>query len=40
MEKFELSELLDGRPENIENENENERNCYDILDVLNIKYQN
>ncbi len=38
MEKFELSELLDGRPENIENENE--RNCYDILDDSNIKYQN
>lgn len=37
MEKFELSELLNGRPENIENEKE--KNCYDILDSLNIKYQ-
>ena len=37
MEKFELSKLLDGRPQNIENEKE--KNCYDILDSLNIKYQ-
>lgn len=37
MEKFELSELLNGRPEKIENEKE--KNCYDILDSLNIEYQ-
>ena len=37
MDKFELSELLNGRPENIENEKE--KNCYDILDNLKIKYQ-
>lgn len=37
MEKFELSELLNGRPEKIENAKEKE--CYDILDNLDIKYQ-
>lgn len=37
MEKFELSELLNGRPENIEDDKE--KNCYDILDNLDIKYQ-
>lgn len=37
MEKFELSELLNGRPDNIEDVKEKE--CYDILDSLNIKYQ-
>lgn len=37
MESFELSGLLNGRSESIENEKE--KNCYDILDSLNIKYQ-
>ena len=37
MERFEISKLLDGRPENTENINE--KNCYDILDKLDIKYQ-
>lgn len=37
MEKFELSELLNGRPDNIEDVKEKE--CYDILDSLDIKYQ-
>ena len=37
MEKFELSNLLNGRPEKIENEKE--KICYDILDNLKIDYQ-
>ena len=37
MEELKLSELLNGRPENINNENE--KKCYDILDELNIEYQ-
>ena len=37
MEEFELSNLLNSRPENIENEKE--KLCYDILDNLNIAYQ-
>ena len=37
MEKFILSQLLNGRPENIEDLNE--KKCYDILDSLDIKYQ-
>ena len=37
MEEFKLSELLNGRPENIINENE--KKCYDILEELNIEYQ-
>ena len=37
MEEFKLSELLNGRPENINNENE--KKCYDILEELNIEYQ-
>ena len=37
MEEFKLSELLEGRPENIETDKE--KNCYDILDKLGIKYQ-
>ena len=40
MEEFKLSELLNGRPENINNENE--KKCYDILEelILNIKELN
>ena len=37
MERFEISKLLNGRPENTENINE--KNCYEILDKLDIKYQ-
>lgn len=37
MEQFELSELLNGRPEKVENESE--LTCYNILDSLNINYQ-
>lgn len=37
MEELKLSELLNGRPENMNNENE--KKCYDILDELNIEYQ-
>ena len=37
MEEFELSNLLNGRPEKIESERE--KICYDILDNLNINYQ-
>lgn len=37
MEEFKISNLIYGRPENIESEKE--KNCYDILDKLNIDYQ-
>ena len=37
MEEFKLSNLLNGRPEKIENEKE--KICYDVLDSLHIEYQ-
>ena len=37
MEEFEVSNLMNGRPENILVEKE--KRCYDILDSLNIEYQ-
>ena len=37
MEKFEITSLLEGRPEDISNLKE--KICYDILDKLNITYQ-
>lgn len=37
MEEFKITELLSGRPEQIENEKE--KICYDILDKLDIEYQ-
>lgn len=37
METFKLSKLLTGRPRYIENSKE--KNCYDILDSLDIEYQ-
>ena len=37
MEIFEMTGLLEGRPENIQNEKE--QACYDILDKLGISYQ-
>ena len=37
MNEFKISELLKGRPEVIENEKV--RECYDMLDELNIEYE-
>lgn len=37
MEKFEISKLLNGKPDNIESEKE--KKCYDTLEKLDIKYQ-
>lgn len=37
MEAFEMTALLEGRPQNFHNEKEQE--CYDILDSLGISYQ-
>ncbi len=37
MEKFKLSKLLNGRSKNIDDPKE--KNCYDILDSLDIKYR-
>ena len=37
MEEFKITELIDGRPQGIKNDKEKE--CYDILDKLDIKYQ-
>ena len=37
MEEFKITELIDGRPQEIKNDKEKE--CYDILDKLDIQYQ-
>lgn len=37
MEEFKITQLLQGRPESIDSNKEKE--CYDILDNLNIEYQ-
>lgn len=37
MEEFKITELIDGRPQNVKNDKEKE--CYDILDKLDIQYQ-